>query len=320
MVNIKEQLVKFKDEVGKVIVGHDKVLDLIFVSLIQKGHILFESVPGTGKTMLSKSVAQALNGDFKRIQFTPDILPSDVTGLNIFNPKTREFELKKGPVDTNILLVDEINRATPRTQSSLLEVMEERQMTIDGERIPMRAPFIVLATQNPIESKQGTFDLPEAQMDRFFMKIDLGYPSREEELRMMNVHLNEEALNNVSPVLSLDDVLHIQSQASAVKVDPAVQEYIVEIVDSTRNNPHIELGVSPRGSLALVRAAQGYAMIHDRAFVTPEDVKDVAPYVLSHRIVLSIEGMTLTTRAQLLEDILNTVEVPVEFGVSHNEI
>lgn len=320
MVNIKEQLVKFKDEVGKVIVGHDKVLDLIFVSLIQKGHILFESVPGTGKTMLSKSVAQALNGDFKRIQFTPDILPSDVTGLNIFNPKTREFELKKGPVDTNILLVDEINRATPRTQSSLLEVMEERQMTIDGERIPMRAPFIVLATQNPIESKQGTFDLPEAQMDRFFMKIDLGYPSREEELRMMNVHLNEEALNNVSPVLSLDDVLHIQSQASAVKVDPAVQEYIVEIVDSTRNNPHIELGVSPRGSLALVRAAQGYAMIHDRAFVTPEDVKAVAPYVLSHRIVLSIEGMTLTTRAQLLEDILNTVEVPVEFGVSHNEI
>lgn len=320
MVNIKEQLVKFKDEVGKVIVGHDKVLDLIFVSLIQKGHILFESVPGTGKTMLSKSVAQALNGDFKRIQFTPDILPSDVTGLNIFNPKTREFELKKGPVDTNILLVDEINRATPRTQSSLLEVMEERQMTIDGERIPMRAPFIVLATQNPIESKQGTFDLPEAQMDRFFMKIDLGYPSREEELRMMNVHLNEEALNNVSPVLSLDDVLHIQSQASAVKVDPAVQEYIVEIVDSTRDNPHIELGVSPRGSLALVRAAQGYAMIHDRAFVTPEDVKAVAPYVLSHRIVLSIEGMTLTTRAQLLEDILNTVEVPVEFGVSHNEI
>lgn len=320
MVNVKEQLARFKDEVGKVIVGNDKVLDLIFVSLIQKGHILFESVPGTGKTMLSKSVAQALSGDFKRIQFTPDILPSDVTGLNIFNPKTREFELKKGPVDTNILLVDEINRATPRTQSSLLEVMEERQMTIDGETIRMRAPFIVLATQNPIESKQGTFDLPEAQMDRFFMKIDLGYPSTEEELNMMNVHLNEEALNNVDPVLTLEDILNIQSQAGQIKVDRAIQEYIIEIVNSTRNHPHIELGVSPRGSLALVRAAQGYAMIRNRAFVTPEDVKDIAPYVLSHRMVLSIEGMTLTTPEQLLVEILNAVEVPVEFGVSRNEV
>lgn len=320
MANAKEQLARFKDEVGKVIVGHEKVLDLIFVSLIQKGHILFESVPGTGKTMLSKSVAQALNGDFKRIQFTPDILPSDVTGLNIFNPKTREFELRVGPVDTNILLVDEINRATPRTQSSLLEVMEERQMTIDGERIPMRAPFIVLATQNPIESKQGTFDLPEAQLDRFFMKIDLGYPSAEEEMRMLNVHLNKQSLNDIEAVLSTDDILQLQQEASAVAVDESIQKYILNVVSETRNNPNIELGVSPRGSLALTHAAQGYAMIHNRAFVTPEDVKEIAPYVLSHRIVLSIEGMTLTTPAQLIEEILNTVEVPVEFGVTNNEV
>lgn len=320
MANAKEQLARFKDEVGKVIVGHEKVLDLIFVSLIQKGHILFESVPGTGKTMLSKSVAQALNGDFKRIQFTPDILPSDVTGLNIFNPKTREFELRVGPVDTNILLVDEINRATPRTQSSLLEVMEERQMTIDGERIPMRAPFIVLATQNPIESKQGTFDLPEAQLDRFFMKIDLGYPSAEEEMRMLNVHLNKQSLNDIEAVLSTDDILQLQQEASAVAVDESIQKYILNVVSETRNNPNIELGVSPRGSLALTHAAQGYAMIHNRAYVTPEDVKEIAPYVLSHRIVLSIEGMTLTTPAQLIEEILNTVEVPVEFGVTNNEV
>lgn len=320
MANAQEQLVRFKDEVGKVIVGHEKVLDLIFVSLIQKGHILFESVPGTGKTMLSKSVAQALNGDFKRIQFTPDILPSDVTGLNIFNPKTREFELRVGPVDTNVLLVDEINRATPRTQSSLLEVMEERQMTIDGERIPMRAPFIVLATQNPIESKQGTFDLPEAQLDRFFMKIDLGYPSVEEEMRMLNVHLNKDSLNDIEAVLSTDNILQLQQEASAVAVDESIQKYILNVVSETRNNPNIELGVSPRGSLALTHAAQGYAMIHNRAYVTPEDVKEIAPYVLSHRIVLSIEGMTLTTPAQLIEEILNTVEVPVEFGVTNNEV
>ena len=320
MVNVKEQLKRFKDEIGKVIIGQDKVLDLIFVSLIQKGHILFESVPGTGKTMLSKSVAQALNGDFKRIQFTPDILPSDVTGLNIFNPKTREFELKKGPVDTNILLVDEINRATPRTQSSLLEVMEERQMTIDGTRIPMRAPFIVLATQNPIESKQGTFDLPEAQLDRFFMKIDLGYPSLEEELRMIDTHLNDDALSNVEAVLSLEEILEIQSRVNTINVDPAIQNYIVEIVDKTRTHPHLELGVSPRGSLALVRGAQGYAMIQGREYVTPEDVKEIAPYILTHRVVLSIEGMTLTTPGELIQEIMDSATVPVEFGVSGNEV
>lgn len=320
MAKAKEQLAQFKQEIGKVIVGNEKVLDLIFVSLIQKGHILFESVPGTGKTMLSKSVAQALNGDFKRIQFTPDILPSDVTGLNIFNPKTREFELRVGPVDTNILLVDEINRATPRTQSSLLEVMEERQMTIDGERIQMREPFIVLATQNPIESKQGTFDLPEAQMDRFFMKVDLGYPTHAEEMHMLDIHLNQQSLKNIEPVLSIDDILQLQQTVAAIKVDESIQKYILTIVDETRNNTNIELGVSPRGSLALTRAAQGYAMIQNRAFVTPEDVKEIAPFVLSHRIVLSIEGMTLTTPAQLIDEILNTVEVPVEFGVNKNEV
>src|SRR5699024_4295159 len=319
-MDIQEKLGHFKDEMGKVIIGKEIVIELIFVSMLQKGHILFESVPGTGKTMLSKSVARAIGGTFTRIQFTPDILPSDITGLNIYDPKTQEFELRKGPVDTDILLADEINRATPRTQSALLEVMEEKQVTIDGVRIPVDEPFIVLATQNPIESRQGTFDLPEAQMDRFLMKIDLGYPSREGEILMLDTHGAQNALDGVRPVFSKDQLIELQSRLSSVEVNDAVQEYALDIIHSSRNHEHVDTGVSPRGTIALLQAAKGIALIRGRHYVTPDDIKYIAPFVISHRLVLNIEGMALTEADAVAFDIINSAEVPVEYGVLRDEV
>ncbi|WP_411843233.1 AAA family ATPase [Salinicoccus sp. HZC-1] len=319
-MNIEEKLNHFKNEVGKVIIGQEKVVELIFVSLLQKGHILFESVPGTGKTMLSKAVAQAIGGTFKRIQFTPDVLPSDITGLNIYNPKTQEFELRTGPVNTDILLADEINRATPRTQSALLEVMEEKQVTIDGERIPVEEPFIVLATQNPIESKQGTFDLPEAQLDRFLMKINLGYPSRAEEKMMLNLHGTNNALNDVLPVFSKDEIVELQYKLSEMEVNDTTLDYILDLIHNSRNHEHIEVGVSPRGTIALMQAAKGIALIHNRNYVTPDDIKYVAPYVLGHRLVLNIEGITVTDASALVSDIINSSDVPVEYGVARDGV
>ena len=309
-----------KKEIGKVIVGQEEVVDLIFISIIQKGHILFESVPGTGKTVLSKSVSQVMGGNFSRIQFTPDVLPTDITGMNIYNPKTKEFELHPGPVQTNILLADEINRATPRTQSALLEVMEEGQVTVDGKTYPLDEPFIVLATQNPIESKQGTFDLPEAQMDRFFLKIDLGYPSFEEERLMLDLHRNKQIQTSIEQVLTLETIKEIQELAGKIEINDTVKDYIINLVHQTRSHEHIELGASPRGTIALMRASIGSALINGRDYVTPDDVKYIAPYVLTHRIVLNIEGMTLTSHDEVIENILNNTEVPVEFGVTRDEL
>lgn len=309
-----------KKEIGKVIVGQEEVVDLIFISIIQKGHILFESVPGTGKTVLSKSVSQVMGGTFSRVQFTPDVLPTDITGMNIYNPKTKEFELHPGPVQTNILLADEINRATPRTQSALLEVMEESQVTVDGKTYPLDEPFIVLATQNPIESKQGTFDLPEAQMDRFFLKIDLGYPSFEEERLMLDLHRNKQIQTSIEQVLTLETIKEIQELAGKIEINDAVKDYIINLVHQTRSHEHIELGASPRGTIALMRASIGSALINGRDYVTPDDVKYIAPYVLTHRIVLNIEGMTLTSHDEVIESILNRTEVPVEFGVTRDEL
>lgn len=319
-MNVTEALKEFKNEVGKVIIGQEKIIDLIFISLIQGGHILFESVPGTGKTALSKSIAAAIGGDFSRIQFTPDILPSDIIGLNIYNPKTHDFELQMGPVNTNILLADEINRATPRSQSALLEVMEEKQVTIDGTTILVKSPFIVLATQNPIESKQGTFDLPEAQMDRFFMKISLGYPSKENELMMMDTHRHSNAPNDIKAVFTIDEILQMQKKTEEIEVNHTVKKYIIDLINQTRNHEHIELGVSPRGTLALIRASTGVAFINKRDYVTPDDVKYIAPFVLSHRIILNIEGMTLKTPSQVIDAILSQTEVPVEYGVARDEV
>ncbi|CAD2081549.1 MoxR-like ATPase [Jeotgalicoccus coquinae] len=314
-----EKLKQFKEEIGKVIIGQDKVMELVFISLIQEGHILFDSVPGTGKTVLSKAVAGTVDGDFSRIQFTPDVLPTDITGMNMYNLKTQSFDLRMGPVKTNILLADEINRATPRTQSALLEVMEERQVTIDGERVKLDDLFIVLATQNPIESRQGTFDLPEAQMDRFLMKITLGYPKREEELKMLDVHKEKKNIE-VNPVFTRAEIMALREQAADIRINDTVKEYIIDIVQKTREHKHAVLGVSPRGALGLMRAAMGVALINNRDYVTPEDVKYIAPYVLAHRIVLNIEGMTLTTEQALIEEILNATAVPVEFGVSRDEV
>ncbi|NMH74623.1 MoxR family ATPase [Bacillus sp. RO2] len=307
-----KQIQQLKKELSKVIIGKDEVVELLFISLLNKGHVLLESVPGTGKTMLAKSFAKTMDAGFKRIQFTPDVLPSDVTGIQFFNPKEQNFELRPGPIMTNILLADEINRATPRTQSSLLEVMEERQVTIDGETLAIPGPFMVLATQNPIESQQGTFPLPEAQMDRFFIQIDLGYPTLEEEKEMMNTYRLDEPIKQLTPFFSKEEVLELQEQVKQVKVSSVVEDYILEIVHMTRNHEEIELGISPRGTLALMRAAQGAAFVNGREYVTPEDVKKMAPYVLSHRLVLTMEGSLKKTNKQVVTEVLARVVVPVE--------
>jgi MoxR-like ATPase len=307
-----ESVKQLKQKMAEVIIGKEEVVELLFNAIINKGHVLLESVPGTGKTMLAKSFAKTVEADFKRIQFTPDVLPSDVTGIQFFNPKEQTFELRPGPIMTNILLADEINRATPRTQSSLLEVMEERQVTIDGETLPIPGPFMVVATQNPIESQQGTFPLPEAQMDRFFIQLDMGYPSFEEEKQILNRYREDEPIQYLSALFSKDEILDFQQEVKKVKVSSVVEDYILEIVHATRNHEEIEVGVSPRGTLALMRAAQGSAYINGREYVLPEDVKKMSPYVLSHRIVLTMEGSLKKTNKQILNEVLSRVTVPVE--------
>ncbi|WP_223700078.1 AAA family ATPase [Sutcliffiella deserti] len=307
-----ETIQRLKSEMASVIIGKDDVVELMFNALINKGHVLLESVPGTGKTMLAKSFAKTLDAQFKRVQFTPDVLPSDVTGIQFFNPKDQKFELRPGPIMTNILLADEINRATPRTQSSLLEVMEERQVTIDGETMQIPGPFMVIATQNPIESQQGTFPLPEAQMDRFFIQIDMGYPTFVEEKQMMNSYRIEEPIQKLTALFSKEEVLSFQKSVNSIKVSSVVEDYILDIIHTTRDHEEIEVGVSPRGTLALMRAAQGNAFIKSRKFVLPEDVKKMAPYVLSHRIVLTMEGSLKKTNKQIIDEVLSRVSVPVE--------
>lgn len=307
-----KQVDLLKKELSNVIIGKDEVVELLFISLLNKGHVLLESVPGTGKTMLAKSFAKTMDARFKRIQFTPDVLPSDVTGIQFFNPKEQNFELRPGPIMTNILLADEINRATPRTQSSLLEVMEERQVTIDGETLSIPGPFMVVATQNPIESQQGTFPLPEAQMDRFFIQIDLGYPTKEEEKEIMKRYRLDEPIKHMTSFFTKEEVMELQDQVKQVKVSSVVEDYILEIVHMTRNHEEIELGVSPRGTLALMRAAQGAAFVKGREYVIPEDVKKMAPYVLSHRLVLTMEGSLKKTNKQIVTEVLARVVVPVE--------
>lgn len=319
-MDIKEKLARFHTEIEKVFISEKRTIDLIFISLLREGHILFESVPGTGKTVLSKAISRAIGGEFKRIQFTPDVLPTDITGMNIYNLKEEQFELKLGPVDTNVLLADEINRATPRTQSALLEVMEERQVTIDGERIEMKKPFIVLGTQNPIESTQGTFDLPEAQLDRFLMKIDLGYPSREDEKTMLETHMVNSKLDDIETIFTLDEITELQKQVYEVEVSDPVKEYILDIVNESRAHPYVDLGVSPRGTLHIMNAARAVALINDRNYVTPNDVKEIILPVIGHRLVLSIEGLTLQSTNEVALDIVKRARVPVESGVKRDEV
>lgn len=281
---MREYIQKLTDNIAQIFVGKDTSVRLVIIALLSGGHVLLEDVPGVGKTLLAKSLARSINGKFQRIQCTPDLLPSDVTGTNIWNQRDQVFEFVPGPVFSNIFLADEVNRATPRTQSALLEVMEEQQVTIDGETRPVKKPFFVIATQNPIEY-QGTFPLPEAQMDRFALALSLGYPTAEEELQMLQRQNSN--LEDLTPSISPEDVLELQRQVLAVKVATPLQQYILNLVRASREDEEVRLGVSPRGSVTLQRTAQALAFLEGRDYVIPDDVKFLAPYVLSHRLIAS---------------------------------
>jgi MoxR-like ATPase len=300
-----------KNNINKVIVGKSEVVSLILAALLSNGHVLLEDVPGTGKTLIAKSLARSMDVCFKRIQFTPDLLPSDITGLNYYNQKQGEFTFHSGPVFTNILLADEINRTTPRTQSSLLECMEERQITIDGETHLLKHPFLVIATQNPVETS-GTFPLPEAQLDRFLMQLKVGFPSNKEEITILNRFLLDNPLEQLSPVCSGEELLQMQAAVRSVYVHPSIMEYMVAIVNKTRDNDNVTLGVSPRGTLALLRSSQAYAAITGNHFVTPEIVKYLAPYVLTHRLVLRSGFHRTSSSHDLMKQILDETPVPTE--------
>ena len=286
-------------------VGKADAIRLVLVAVFSGGHALLEDVPGVGKTLLAKSLARSIDGKFQRIQCTPDLLPTDITGTNIWNPRSGEFEFLPGPVFANVLLADEINRATPRTQSALLEVMEEKQVTVDGVSRNVPAPFFVIATQNPIEY-QGTFPLPEAQMDRFTLSLTLGYPAALEELQMLERLSDSFALEDLQPCISLEEVQELRRLCAGVKVEGSLKQYIVDLVRSTREDEEITLGVSPRGAVALHRASQALAFISGRDFATPDDVKDLAPHVLSHRLIPA-GGRRAKT---IVDKLLRSVPIP----------
>ena len=307
---ISENASKIKENIAKVIVGKDDVINLLLTALLADGHVLIEDMPGTGKTKLAKALAASLDADFNRIQFTPDLLPADITGLDIYNQKSGRFEFTKGPVFTNILLADEINRATPRTQSGLLECMEERQVTVDGQTHTLEAPFFLIATQNPVETA-GTYPLPEAQLDRFMMQIKMGYPTVAEELQIINRYISHDPLEDLLPVCSKNDLLKMKEMVKEVFVHDSVKEYITHLVEATRKHPMLVLGVNPRGTLALLKCTQAYAAIMGRDYVTPDDVKALCTSVFSHRL-LSYSTDRNTTVSRILSEILSSVEVPTE--------
>ena len=300
-----------QENIGKVMIGSQTVVRLLLTAFIADGHVLIEDVPGMGKTVLAKSLAKSVEAKFSRIQFTPDLLPSDVTGLNYFNQKENEFIFSPGPAFCNILLADEINRATPRTQSSLLECMGERQITVDGKTMRLEAPFFVIATQNPIETL-GTYPLPEAQLDRFLMRISRDAPDKEQEKAILLRFMKDEPLETLGGVCTGADILELQRLAREIYVHPVLLDYIVALVQATRSWPNVEMGVSPRGSLALLRAVRAFALVRGGAYVVPEDIKAVAVPVLAHRIQLSGSAGLVAAQQQAVADVLASVPLPTE--------
>lgn len=302
---MRQHIERLKQNLGKTIVGKGDAIRLVLVAVLSGGHALLEDVPGVGKTLLAKSLARSIDGKFQRIQCTPDLLPTDITGTNIWNPRSGEFEFLPGPVFANVLLADEINRATPRTQSALLEVMEEKQVTVDGVSRNVPTPFFVIATQNPIEY-QGTFPLPEAQMDRFTLSLTLGYPAALEELQMLERLSDSFAVEDLQPCISLEEVQELRRLCAGVKVEGSLKQYIVDLVRSTREDEEITLGVSPRGAVALHRASQALAFMEGRDYGTPDDVKYLAPHVLSHRLIPA-GGRRAKT---IVDKLLRSVPIP----------
>jgi len=309
--NMKKTLFQIKNNIQKVIIGNERAIRLILIALISEGHVLIEDVPGVGKTTMVSCLARSLDLSFRRIQFTPDVLPSDITGFSMYNTKSGEMEYRPGLVMSHIVLADEINRTSPKTQSSLLEVMEESQVTVDGKTYPLPRPFMVLATQNPIEYI-GTFPLPEAQLDRFFLKISIGYPSIQEEMEIMSRFHHNTPLDYLQPVATDEDIIQLQNHVKDIKVAPPIKEYIAQIVSNTRTHPDIALGVSPRGAIFLMRAAQAHALLEGRDYVIPDDVQTMIVPVFSHRLILKPEAELKKLSSDLiLQSIVDGMYVPV---------
>jgi MoxR-like ATPase len=302
---------RIKESISKVIVGKEETVEKLLVALFAGGHVLIEDVPGVGKTTLVHAVAKSIGCSFKRIQFTPDLLPSDITGVTVYNMKLGEFEFKQGPITSNIVLADEINRGSPKTQSSLLEAMQEQQITVDGNTYKLPEPFMVLATQNPIEY-EGTFPLPEAQIDRFSVRLSMGYPTFSEEKNILQKYTSEDLVDKLEPVISVGEVLDIRKQVEQVHVDDTIQDYIVKIVQATREHKDIYLGCSPRSTLALFNNCRALAVIRERNYVLPDDIKDLAVCTLAHRIILKSEArMQGKGQESVLSEILKSIRVPV---------